>query len=427
MDDSGGFLDGYRRRIIDDELDDLFGSLPAILLDGPKGVGKTATALQRCRTARRLDRPADATLLAADPDLIATDPPPVLVDEWHLVPAVFDAVKRLVDHDPRGGRVLLTGSAPRTQTHSGAGRITTLRMRPLTLPERGATTPTVSLGDLLAGRTTVAGQSTFTLSDYVTEILSGGFPGMRHLRGRTLERQLDSYLERIVDHDLPEAGHTVRRPTTLRAWLTAYAAATGTTADWTKIRDAARSGDTTPPAKTTTMQYVELLTALRILDPLEAWIPTNNHLRALTHAPKHFLVDPALAARLVRRNATRLLAGDVPDTIVPRDGGFLGGLFEALTVLSVRTFAQNCDARVHHLRTGGARRKIDIIVDAPDGVIGIEVKLANAIHDTDVQHLLWLRDQLGDDCIDLVVVHTGPAAYRRPDGIAVIPLALLGP
>ncbi len=421
------FMGPYQRRVIDGELDALFPQLPAVLLDGPKGVGKTATASQRCATERRLDHPSEASVVAADPTVIAHDPKPLLIDEWQRVPATFDVVRRLVDANPTGGQFLLTGSAPTTATHSGAGRITSLRMRPLTLLERGTETPSVSMAALLAGSVHVGGRTKLSLRDYVDEILAGGFPGMRHLTGRALEHQLDSYLNLIVSHDLPEAGFAVRRPATVMAWLRAYAAATGTTASWEKIRDAATSGEGSKPAKTTTMPYIELLTALRILDPVDAWTPSNNHLNELTQGPKHFLADPALAARLVRRSATQLLAGKAPDSVVPRDGGFLGGVFESLAALSVRTFAQGCDARVYHMRTTAGRHEVDFIVDGPNGIAGIEVKLANVVTDSDVEHLVWLRGQIGADCVDLAVLYTGPEAYRRSDGVAVIPLALLGP
>lgn len=421
------FATTYHRRVLDDELDSLFPSLPAVLIDGPKGVGKTATASQRCVTMRCLDVEAEARVVQADPTVIAADETPLLIDEWQRVPGTFDVVRRLVDADPTGGRFLLTGSAPTTQTHSGAGRITSMRLRPLSLVERGIEVPSVSMALLLAGNVQVEGRTRIGLIDYVEEILAGGFPGLRHLDGRALTRQFDSYLERIVDHDLAEAGLVVRRPATVIAWLRAYAAATGTAASWEKIRDAATSGVGDKPAKTTTMPYIELLTALRILDPLPAWTPAHNHLNALTQQPKHFLADPALSARLVRRSATQLLHGDAPGTVVPRDGGFLGGVFEALAALSVRTFAQNCDGGVYHLRTDGGRHEVDFIVEGHNGVVGIEVKLASAVGDADVKHLLWLRDRIGSDCIDLVVLHTGAEAYRRSDGVAVIPLALLGP
>lgn len=418
---------GYRRRIVDDELDELLPQLPAILLDGPKGVGKTSTARRRCVSERRLDHEATRVVVAADPTVIAADVRPLLLDEWHLVRPVCDVVRRLVDADPTGGQFLLTGSLPDREMHSGAGRITAVRMRPLTLPERGIGTPTVSLSSLMAGGASIGGRTTVGLVEYTEEMLAGGFPGMRHLSGRARTAALDSYIQRIADHDLPEAGLAVRNPATVLSWLRAYAAAGGTTASWEKIRNAAITATDASPAKTTTLPYIELLTSLRILDPIPGWTPSLNHLRDLTQAPKHYLADPALAARLVKRNATQLLQGALPDTVVARDGGFLGGLFESLAALSVRVFAQHCAADVHHLRVESGRHEVDFIVEGEPGVVAIEAKLGAAIADKDVKHLLWLRDKLGDRCIDTVVVHTGPEAYRRPDGVAVVPLALLGP
>lgn len=421
------FVGPYVRRVVDDDLDELFPQLPAILLDGPKGVGKTETAARRCRTIRRLDAGPERAVVAADPFVLREDARPVLVDEWQRVPEVLDAVRRLVDEEPSGGRFLLTGSAPTGATHSGAGRVTTVRMRPLALSERIGTTTGVSLGALLAGDAETGGRCHLSLRDYTDEIVASGFPGVRHLTGRALAAQLDSYLQRIVDHDLPETGLHIRRPATVSAWLSGYAAAVGTTASWEKIRDAATPADGDKPAKTTTLPYIELLTALRILDPLPAWLPTHNHLSALTEAPKHHLADPALAARLVRLGSTKLLAGASPGSPVPRDGTYLGALFESLAVLSVRTLAQRHDARVHHLRTRGGRHEVDMIVEGEDGFVGVEVKLSATVDDRDVAHLRWLRQQLPDQCADLVVLNTGPEAYRRRDGVAVVPLGLLVP
>lgn len=273
-------------------------------------------------------------------------------------------------------------------------------MRPLTMPERLELQSTVSLKGLLnePGQD-VSGRSEVNLQGYVDDILAGGFPGMRHLKGRPLEQQLGSYLARIVDHDLHDAGLTVRRPETVMAWLRGYAAATSTTTSWEKIRDAVTSGISNKPAKSTTMPYIELLTELRILDPLSAWIPSRNHLRALTNGPKHHLADPALAARLLRITSRQLLTGGDADNPVVRDGTFLGALFESLTALSIRVFAQSVGADVFHLRTEGGRHEIDLIVETGDGVIGIEVKLGGTVQDSDVKHLLWLKKQLGQDCL----------------------------
>ena len=216
----------YRRRVVDTEIDALFSDLPAVLLDGAKGVGKTETALQRAKTVRRLDDIGQAAVALADPAAAIVGRPPVLLDEWQRVPEIWDAVRRSIDGNRSGGQFLLTGSAPfrAAPIHSGAGRITSLRMRPMTLPERGVSNPTVSLGSLLQDPvTTISGSSNHNLEWYVDEILASGFPGLRDLSGRPLRAQLAGYLDHIVEHDLEEAGFRSRRPATLRRWLQAYA------------------------------------------------------------------------------------------------------------------------------------------------------------------------------------------------------------
>ncbi len=427
MDQPVSFTGAYIRRVVDDEIDELFAHLPALALDGPKGVGKTATALQRSRTVRRLDFEAERELVEADPLIIGHDAPPILLDEWQRVPTVFDAVRRLVDDDPAPGRFLLTGSAPIAPTHSGAGRITTLRMRPLTLSERLGFTEGVSFADLLAGTAEPIGRSALALADYTQEIVAGGFPGLRHLSGRPLAAQLDGYLERIATHDLPVSGLQVRHPETVLRWLRAYAAATGTVTSLEKIRLAAMGEEGSSPARTTATPYLELLSALRIIDPVPAWLPSRNHLIVLTRSPKHHLADPALATRLVRLGSADLLQGRGPSSPVARDGSFLGALFESLVLLSVRTFAQRIGARTFHLRSQGGRHEIDLVVEGDHGVLGLEVKLSSSVVDDDVTHLRWLRESLGEECADVAVITTGPEAYRRRDGVAVIPLGLLVP
>jgi uncharacterized protein len=183
---------------------------------------------------------------------------------------------------------------------------------------------------------------------------------------------------------------------------------------------------TNKPAKSTTINYTELLTALRILDPIEAWVPSRNHFARIAVAPKHHLTDPALAVRLLSRTREHLLAGKDGSITVAKDGPLLGNLFESLVAQSIRTYAQSAAASVHHLRTGDGGREIDFIVESEGRVLAIEVKLNAAIDDRDVRHLVWLRERMGDDFIDAVVINTGSDAYRRPDGVAVVPLSLLG-
>lgn len=417
--------------MVDGELDELLVSLPAIALEGPKGVGKTETARRRAKSVVELDDPAQRALAEADPAAVLAGAEPVLIDEWQRASPVWDAVRRGVDRDGRPGRFLLTGSASPVSppSHSGAGRIATVRMRPLSLAERGLQAPTVSLGRLLRGdRPAVQGRSDVALSDYVAEIVRSGFPGLRRLSGRGLRTQLDGYVQRIIDTDFQEQGHTVRRPEVLVRWMTAYAAATATTASYETIRDAATSGLGEKPAKTTTQPYREVLERLWIVDPVQAWLPTRNHLTRLAQPPKHHLADPALAVRLLGLDADALLRGREAGPAIPRDGTLLGHLFESLITLSVRVYAQASEARVRHLRLRGGRREVDLIIELADQrVVAIEVKLSRTVDDDDVRNLIWLQEQIGEDLLDAVVIHTGPQAYRRKDGVAVVPAALLGP
>lgn len=425
----------YRVRIVDNELDLLLAVLPAICIDGPKAVGKTATASRRAGTTVALDDPAVREVVAADPGRALRADRPVLVDEWQRYPPVWDAVRRAVDADPTAGTFLLTGSAsPQApSTHSGAGRIVSLRMRPQTLPERGLTQPSVSLADLLFGdgyRTGAAidGHCSFSLEDYTRAIVTGGFPGMQAGSERAQRTLLASYVDRIVDRDFPGAGRSPRNPELLRRWLRAYAAATATTTSYERLRDATSAGQSDKPARSTTQPYQETLQRIWIADPLPGWTTSANQLARLTRAPKHHLADPALAAALTGMTVSRLIVGSDPDTAVPRDGSFLGALFESLVALHVRVFAQSSEATAAHLRTRAGDREVDFIISGPDrSVLAVECKLARTVDSTDAKHLHWLARQLGEELRDAMIVTTGDQAYRRSDGIAVVPLALLGP
>lgn len=421
----------YLPRIVDAELDELMESLAAISLEGPRGVGKTATASRRAANVVRLDDTDVRRTVAGDRTTVDAVPGTVLLDEWQLHPPIWDHVRRMVDDGAPPGRYLLAGSAIPTQlpAHSGAGRIVSIRMRPLSLAERGLVEPTVSLADLLAGtRPAVGGRSPVTLAGYVEEIVASGFPAIREQSPRGRRTQLEAYVLRIVERDLPELGSTVRRPATLRQWLTAYAAATATTASYNAILDAATAGEDDKPAKTTTIAYRDVLSRIWLLEPVPGWLPSRNALSRLTQAPKHHLADPALAAFLLGAGPDALLAARRIGPPILRDGPLLGHLFESLVTMSVRTYAQANECRVHHLRTKDTRHEVDLIVESwAKRVVALEVKLGGSADDEDVAHLLWLRERLGDDLADAAVITTGEYAYRRQDGIAVIPAALLGP
>jgi predicted AAA+ superfamily ATPase len=425
-----GSPSSYRRRIVDDELDELIAGLPAITLEGPKAVGKTATALQRAATIYRLDDEAERSIAQADTSRLVEGVPPVLIDEWQRLPGSFDRVRRAVDAGAAAGSFLLTGSAYPAEppTHSGAGRIAQVRLRPMTLAERDLVAPTVSLGELLQGaKAPITGRTDVNLEQYVHEILASGFPGLRGLADRLARAQLDGYIDRIIDRDFEELGRQVRRPGTLRRWMQAYAAATATTTSYEKIRDAATSGQGEKPARATTQPYRDVLERLWILDPVPAWLPTRSRLARLAAPPKHHLADPALAARLLGADAQALLHAQPAGPAIAREGTLLGALFESLVTLSIRVYAQAAEARTAHLRTWSGDREIDLIVERGQRIVAIEVKLGQTPEERDVRHLLWLRNEIGEELAEAVVITTGHAAYRRPDGIAVVPLALLGP
>jgi uncharacterized protein len=421
----------YRRRLLDDELDALFPEVPAIAIDGAKAVGKTTTAEQRVAAVLRLDVSSSRELVAGDPQLVSTRERPLLLDEWQKVPEVWDVVRRSVDADPSGGQFLLTGSAAPVvgaTAHSGAGRIGRLRMRPMSLHERGVGEAKVSLATLLSGcAPPVVGTTDLRLADYAEEIVASGLPALRGLSTRALRLQLDSYLRNAVDRDVPEQGLAVRKPDSMLAWLRAYAAATASTANYTRILDAATPGQSDKPSRITSVAYRDVLAQLWLLDPVPAWGPMGNPLARLAQVPKHHLADPALAARLLGLSLDALLDGE-GTPLGPQAGTMLGHLFESLATLCIRVYAQRAEATVGHLRTRNGDHEIDLVVIRDDGrVIAVEVKLASTVDDRDTTHLHWLRRHLGDGLLDAVVVNTGPGAYRRPDGIAVVPLGLLGP
>ena len=420
----------YRRRVVDEELDLFLGELPAISLEGPRAVGKTWSARRRARTVHNLDDPQTLALVEADPGRLTRGPEPIFIDEWQRYPPAWDLVRRAVDDGAGAGRFLLAGStAPETPpTHSGAGRIVALRMRPMSLFERRVAEPTVSLRRLLAGeRDAIGGETDTTLERYVEEIVTGGLPGWRSTRARIQRAALDGYLHRAVDHDVPLMGYRARQPGTVRRWLTAYAAATGTTATYETIRDAATAGEGDKPAKTTTTAYRDLLEAMWMVEPQPAWWSVANPLSRLKRGPKHHLADPALAARLLDVSAEDLIVGRANGPVPPRDGLLLEALFESLVALNVRVYAQAAQARVSHLQTWNDSREVDLIVEQGRRMVAVEVKLVATPRREDSRHLRWLTDRMGARVADAVLVTTGRHAYRDRDGIAVVPAALLGP
>ena len=247
-------------------------------------------------------------------------------------------------------------------THTGAGRIVRLRLRPMSLAERGLVEPTVSLADLLSGADTIGGESPVGLAEYAEEIVTSGFPGLRTLPAPSAQPASTAI-------STPSSSTT--SPTGTRRAPTADAARMveglcGCDVDDRVLRHDPRCVDgraRRQPAKTTTIAYRETLDRMWLLDTVPAWTGSRWRVASLGQAPKHHLADPALAARLLGVGTGALLDSPNPDSPpVPRDGTLLGALFESLVTLGVRTYAEAADAQVSHLRTHRGDHEVDLIV-----------------------------------------------------------------
>lgn len=415
----------YQTRSIDASLNELLPHFRAIVLEGPKGVGKTETALQRATSEIRLDRVGVPEQLEANPGQVTNPTGTLLIDEWQRWTPVWDMVRRAVDDGAPAGSFLLTGSAfpaKDAAIHSGAARIDSLRMRPFSLPERFPSLTKVRLNDIFDGTQPEHSSTEVDFDiDYGVEICRSGFPSIMELPERLRASRLETYLNRVATHEFRDQGLNVRNPQAVLRWLGAYAASTSQTDSYSEILNRATPGESDNPSRKTADNYRNLLEQLMILEPLSAWMPFNASVPALAQRPKHHLCDPALAATLLGATSQSLTRGD------GKQAHLFAQLLESLAVLTARVAAESIGAKVYHLRTRKGEHEVDMVVENyTKQIIGIEVKVSPVVRDDDVRHLLWLQEIMGEKFAGGIVVHAGRALYQRPDGIWVVPLACLG-
>ena len=419
----------YRQRLLDKVLEEYLEGLPAICIDGAKGVGKTSTASRHSAAEFKFDKAVTREYISASPAFLDSTDKPVLLDEWQRLPFVWDEVKRLVDEDSSPGRFMLTGSAyPKDATiHSGAGRIVHLRMRPLSIQEREIGTPTVHLSDLLFAKVPeVSGTTDVTLSDYLEEIARSGLPAINQLSTKNARRQLSGYVDNIIEKEFEQLGYTVRRPQALRNWFASYAAAQATTTNYTTILDRATPGEPDKPSEKTTRSYREILEKLWLIDEVAPWLPIGSNYKDLGKTPKHYLVDPALAMVLLDLTIESFGQKDDSDDIGTKGKTELGRFFEALIAQSLQTYALVNDATLRHFRSSNGAHEVDFIVQKGKSVLAIEVKLASSSMAYNFKHLNWFAEKFSDFNVTKCVITAGPYAFTRNDGIHIIPAALLG-
>ncbi len=417
--------DSYRPRLVDRRIEEWLGAFPAIMLVGPRAVGKTTTALQHAASVVRLDQPGVATAFRADPDAALRGlAEPVLVDEWQVAPDVLgarvrihgplDRPKRTVDTDPRPGRLIVTGSTRADNDHDtwpGTGRLVRLTMHGMTIREQlGRLDGMTFLDRVASGQPIPNPTGVVDLRDLVELALRGGFPESLTLAdGVQRHAWLASYVTQLATRDM-RALDPGRDPRRLRAYVDACALNTAGVVDHRTLYDAASID------RRTAIAYDRLLEDLLFVDMAQAW--RSNRLKRLVATPKRYLVEPALLTGALGLDAEAVL----------RDGDLLGRLLDTFVTAQLRAelqVAQTPGARIHHLRQQDGRREVDIVVELPGrGIVAIEVKAA-APSVSDARHLAWLAQELGDDFIAGVVLHAGTHGYPLGERITALPMTAL--
>ena len=417
-------VDGYRTRVIDRELAGRLTSSGAVVLEGPRACGKTTTARQQAASEVLLDTDANARQLAEiAPRMLLEGDVPRLLDEWQVVPELWNHIRRAVDDRRLPGQFILSGSAvpPDDVTrHTGAGRIARLRMRPMSLFESGHSSGAVSLTHVMNGSTPACPDPGLTVPHLAERVAVGGWPAFQHLPVPDALRAVADYLEEITRTDIGRVDRTRRDPSRVARVLRSLARNVGTSVAATKL--ASETGSRGGAVDRETVgDYLEALERLMVVENQPAWAPHLRSRSIARVAEKRHFVDPSLAVAALSGSPDRLL----------NDLRFLGLLYESLVIRDLRIYAQALDGRVLHYRDN-TDLEVDAIVELRGGSwAGFEVKLGGSLVDDGAAHLLKFRQRVdttrcGEPVLLAVITATG-YGYVRPDGIAVIPIGALGP
>lgn len=413
----------YLPRIADGELAQRLTSSGAVVIEGPKACGKTATALEVAASTVRLDIDRAARAAAEiDPGLLLNQEAPQLIDEWQTVPEIWNHVRRVVDDRQLPGQFILTGSAvpaDDVNRHSGAGRFTTLRMRPMSLFESGHSIGTASLQGLLDGASASSADPGLTIPDLADRITVGGWPAQQGSPVTAAATANRGYLEQVRLIDIARIEGARRDPRKMEAVLRSLARNTATEVANTVL--AADAGGSDGLHRSTVADYLDALERLMIIEDQPAWAPRMRSRGRLRKAPKRHFVDPSLAVAALGVGPERLLA----------DLNAMGFLFESLVVRDLRVLSQALQGEVLHYRDEG-EHEVDAIVALADGRwAAFEVKLGAGQTDVAAANLLAFSSLVdttacGPPAALVVITGTG-YAYRRPDGVSVVPIGALGP
>ncbi len=424
----------YKPRVCDAELQEQLEASGAVLIEGAKWCGKTYTARNAAASALFMqdrDQSKRYKQIAANtPSLLLEGATPRLIDEWEEAPVLWDAVRFAVDMRGEVGQFILTGSAvpkddktadeDEKRMHSGVGRIALLRMRTMSLWESCESNGMVSLRALFDSQPQVAAQSDLTIERLAYAICRGGWPASVRLKERAALKTARNYVEEVINFDVHRVDGVEKNPLRVRKLLESYARNISTMASNETIMADIRATDQTIAANT----FATYMTALRrifIIDDVPAWSPALRSKTTIRTAPKRHFVDPSIAAALMRISPLGL----------QKDFNTFGFLFEDLCARDLRVYAQANDGDVYHYHDK-KDLECDLVVALRDGRwAAVEVKTGIHEENEAAKHLLALANDIDEQKMTkpsfLMILTGGQYAYRRADGVYVIPVGCLKP
>lgn len=424
--DEGSF--SYRPRIVDSALKRKLREKGAVLIEGPKWCGKTTTAEQVSKSTLSVDDPSTVNtnkiLSEIDPERLLTGDHPRLLDEWQVAPKLWDAVRHHVDRHKGQGQFILTGSsvpADISETiHSGTGRFGWLVMRPMSLYESGDSTGDVSLASLFESQP-ISGCSDLDLDRLTFLICRGGWPESMDMDDDVALDQAFDYIDAVIRNDMSRVDNIRRDPQKVRMLLRSYARNQGTQISQASISADISSNDTEGVSEETVSEYLQALRKLYVIEDMKAWNPNLRSKTAIRTSDTRYFVDPSLAAASLRIGPQDLI----------NDLNTTGFFFEALAVRDLRVYAESLDGDVYHYKDN-LDNECDVVIHLRDGRYALlEVKLGGErLIDEGVKTLKDVlrridTDKMGKPAFMAIITGTERYAYRRDDGIIILPLGAL--
>ena len=420
-------LINYRSRIIDAKIESLLNAFGAVCIEGPKWCGKTWTAIRHSQSQLFLGDPSggfqNRRLAQINPDLVLTGDYPHLVDEWQEVPSIWDAVRFKVDSLARKGLFILTGSATPNHKgvlHSGTGRIARVSMSPMSLYESGDSNGKVSLMDLFNGTHQDTLTGNVDLMHLINLTIRGGWPAAIGVPDEVAFELPKSYIDAVIQDDVYRIDGVKRDNRKMHLLLRSLARNESTTATNKKLKDDIRDIDNQDIDSNTISEYLHIFRRLFILDNQLPFSPNIRSSIRVKQAEKRHFVDPSLACAVLGASSSMLI----------NDLQTYGFLFEALCERDLKIYAQAHGGQLFHYQDYN-NFEIDAIVQLPDGRWGaFEIKLGMHQVDEAAENLLRLREtttqkQGTEPSVLCVISGMSNAAYKRPDGVYVVPITAL--